>query len=40
MSEFFDEIMASIDETKKAARNKELKTRIFVKPVKNMMQRE
>ncbi len=34
MSEFFDEIMASIDETKKAARNKELKTRIFVKPVK------
>ena len=34
MSEFFDEIMASIDETKEAARNKKLKARVFVKPVK------
>ncbi|MCR4643587.1 MAG: helix-turn-helix domain-containing protein, partial [Lachnospiraceae bacterium] len=34
MSEFFDEIMASIDETREAARNKQLKTKVFVKPVK------
>lgn len=34
MSEFFDEIMASIDETGEATRNKKLKARVFVKPVK------
>ena len=34
MSEFFDEIMTSIDETREAARKKELKAKIFIKPVK------
>ena len=34
MSDFFDEIMASIDETREAAQDKKLKTRLFVKPVK------
>lgn len=34
MSEFFDEIMASIDETREAAQKKELKAKIFIKPVK------
>ena len=34
MSEFFDEIMASINETSEAAQNNKLKAKIFIKPVK------
>ena len=34
MSEFFEEIMASINETREAARKNELKAKVFVKPVK------
>ena len=34
MSEFFDEIMASINETREAARKNELKAKIFIKPVR------
>ncbi len=34
MSEFYDEIMASIDETIDAAKKKKLKAKVFVKPVK------
>lgn len=34
MSEFYNEIMASIDETIAASKKGELKTKIFIKPVK------
>ena len=34
MSDFYDEIMASINETMDAAKKNELKAKIFIKPVK------
>ena len=34
MSEFFEEIMASISETKEAAKKRQLKETVFIKPVK------
>ncbi len=34
MGEFFEEIMASINETREAAKKNELKAKVFIKPVK------